>query len=147
MPPFGVYMDFKAQFQAKVTDTFNQANAIYALGVDEMFNKIIEETPVDTGFARASWWKSINEIGSHPSPPIAVEKGESVAQAPQIGTQLAKITLKDKVYLSTACEYMPKIEYGYSRKHGKTGWIRVIVGQAGAYFKQSRVIVKNKGIQ
>jgi hypothetical protein len=139
-------MDFKAQFQAKVTDTFNQANAIYALGVDEMFNKIIEETPVDTGFAQASWWKSINEIGSHPSPPVAVEKGESVAQAPQIGTQLAKITLKDKVYLSTACEYMIKIER-YSRKHGTRGWITVIVKQAGEYFKQSRVIVKNKGIQ
>jgi hypothetical protein len=138
---------FKIQFDAKVTDTFNQANAIFALGVDELFNQVITDTPVDTGFARASWWKSVNNVGTHPSPPVEVEKGQSVAQSPQLGSQLNKITLTDKAFLSTSCVYMKRLEfYGHSNQRPR-GWIRVILGESDKYFKQARIIVKRKGIK
>jgi len=41
---------------------------IVATNID-LWNDVVEGTPVDTGFARASWWAAIGDPGANPSPP------------------------------------------------------------------------------
>jgi len=122
---------FGVQFDLAVTDVFDKAEAIYAIGCDKMFNRIIEDTPVDTGFARASWWKAVGVVGEHPSPPSKGSIGG--LQRPLKG----QVRLESSVFLANNTEYIERLEYGHSQQ-APQGMVRVNLAESARFFDEAR---------
>lgn len=122
---------FSVQFDSAVTDALDKAEAIFAIGCDKMFNSIIGGTPVDTGFARASWWKAVGVLGEHPSPPT---KGFGGAlQQPLKG----QVRLASSVFLANNTEYIERLEYGHSQQ-APQGMVRVNLAESARFFNEAR---------
>ena len=80
----------------------------------EMSERVIEATPVDTGFLRSSWQPSIGQP----------QAGQGAAGAQ--GTAVAKVTLTatqmqagDLYYLINNANYAEHVEYGTSKMQGR----------------------------
>jgi len=135
--------NFTIDFDKAVDVAMKDAEAIYSLGCDMLFNSIIvgkdapdtvvshSGTPVDTGFARASWWKAIGGVGSHPNQPT---KGETVS-APL--HPLGKLKLTDKAYLANNAPYILALEYGHSSQAGD-GMIRITLEEAPRFWELAK---------
>ncbi len=141
----GRNQNFNIDFDKAVADAMEDAEAIYSLGCDMMFNSIIvgknapdtvvshNGTPVDTGFARASWWKAIGGVGSHPNQPT---KGETVS-APL--HPLGKLKLTDKAYLANNAPYILALEYGHSSQaRNPDGMIRITLEEAPRFWELAK---------
>lgn len=76
-------------------------------------------TPVDTGFARASWWMQVDSNpGTHPSPPVAG------AQSPApVANPAALLAGVGRVFsVVNSANYIRRLEYdGYSGQN--VGWV------------------------
>lgn len=129
----------------------SDAEAIYSLGCDMMFNSIIvgqdaphtvvshNGTPVDTGFARASWWKNVGSVGSHPNPPTPVEKGQTVSGGTAVEQPFGKLKLSDTVFLSNNAEYILRLEYGHSSQaRNPDGMVRITLEQAKEFWELAK---------
>lgn len=139
----GRNQNFSIDFDKAVDVAMKDAEAIYSLGADMMFNSIIvgkdapdtvvshSGTPVDTGFARASWWKAIDGVGSHPNQPA---KGETVS-APL--HPLGKLKFSDKAYLANNAPYILALEYGHSKQAGD-GMIRITLAEAPRFWELAK---------
>lgn len=135
--------NFPIAFEQAVDTALRDAEAIYSLGTDMMFNSIIvgkdapntvvshAGTPVDTGFARASWWKNIGTVGTHPSPPT-----EGQSSSPNLAP-LGKLDLNDKAYLSNNVEYILALEYGHSGQ-APDGMVRITLAQAPKFWELAK---------
>jgi hypothetical protein len=140
---------FDVAFQKAVDDAIKDVDKIYQGGVNMMFNSIIagkdapftvvshSGTPVDTGFARASWWQNVGSVGSHPSPPVKVAKGQKVAS---VGLkQLQPFTTKNKVFLANNAEYILALEYGHSAQaRNPDGMVRITLAEAPRFWDLAR---------
>lgn len=83
-------------------------------------------TPVDIGFARASWWLGVNR----PGPPVQPASPPGGTLAPGIDpAQLAAARAGDILYLSTNCAYIRPLEYGHSGQ-APQGMLRLAVAAA-----------------
>ena len=141
---------FPIAFQQAVDTALKDAEAIYSLGVDMMFNSIIvgknaphtvvdhAGTPVDTGFARASWWKNINQVGTHPDPPVPVEKGQKVVSSGRGQMPLGKLKLTDKAYLANNAKYILALEYGHSQGQAPQGMVRITLAEAPKFWELAK---------
>jgi hypothetical protein len=121
----------------------------YAL---EIFSRVVERTPVDTGAARGNW---IPSIGS-PSEEITDNKDKSGNQTLQkIKAVVEQVKGDDSLFLSNNLPYLPKLEYGgygdgpktingFSKQapHGMAG---VTVAQAGQIFQEVVNAIKGGG--
>lgn len=72
-------------------------------------------TPVDTGFARASWRIGLNRPGA----------ALGSARPNQIVTSLAGARAGDKLILSNNTKYIRRLEYGHSQQ-APQGMVRVV---------------------
>lgn len=99
---------------------------IVATNVD-LWNDVVEGTPVDTGFARASFWAAIGSPGSNPSPPAKSDTPNSIPP-PSFATAL--LTSSGQVLsIANSANYINRLEYdGWSAQN--SGWIR---GAAAKY--------------
>lgn len=77
-------------------------------------------TPVDTGFARASWWASINSEGGGPAD--AQEGGD----VPDAAASVAGARAGDVVYWLNNAEYIPELEDGWSPQ-APSGMVKLVV--------------------
>lgn len=90
-------------------------NIVFALAEEIIVGKTYSPgTPIDTGFARASWWVSIggegtpHQVGANPERLV-----------PTQSANLADVVLAkagDEIYLLTNTEYMPALEFGHSEQ-------------------------------
>jgi hypothetical protein len=138
--------NFTIDFDKAVADAMEDAEAIYSLGADMMFNSIIvgknapdtvvshSGTPLKTGFARASWWKSIGGVGSHPNQPTPVKEGEKISTTLH---PLGKLKLTDKAYLANNAPYILALEYGHSSQAGD-GMIRITLEEAPRFWELAK---------
>jgi hypothetical protein len=136
---------FTIDFDKAVDVAMKDAEAIYSLGCDMMFNSIIvgkdapdtvvshSGTPVDTGFARASWWKNIGGVGSHPNQPT---EGENVSTTLQ---PLGKLKFTEKAYLANNAPYILALEYGHSAQaRNPDGMIRITLAEAPRFWELAK---------
>ena len=141
----GRNQNFNIAFDKAVDVAMKDAESIYSLGCDMMFNSIIvgkdapdtvvshSGTPVKTGFARASWWKNIGGVGSHPNQPT---KGETVS-APLY--PLGKLKFTDKAYLANNAPYILALEYGHSAQaRNPDGMIRITLAEAPRFWELAK---------
>lgn len=143
--------NFPIAFEQAVDTALKDAEAIYSLGTDMMFNSIIvgkdapntvvshAGTPKDTNFARASWWKNIGTVGTHPNPPTPVKKGETVTSELASQKPLGKLNLNDKAYLSNNAEYILALEYGHSAQaRNPDGMVRITLAEAPKFWELAK---------
>lgn len=140
---------FTASFNKALADALEDVDAIYSLGCDMMFNSIIvgqdapqtvvnhNGTPEDTGFARASWWKSVGSLGTHPNPPKPVKKGEKVSGSTAVSIPLGKLKVSQTVFLSNNAEYILALEYGHSSQAGD-GMVRITLAEAPKFWELAK---------
>lgn len=100
---------------------------IVATNID-LWNDVVEGTPVDTGFARANFWAAIGEPGAHPSPPSEGDGPNSVP-APPFADALLMSSGK-VLSIANSAAYIFKLEYdGWSAQN--SGWIRAAAARYG----------------
>jgi hypothetical protein len=142
---------FTIDFDKAVADAMGDAEAIYSLGCDMMFNSIIvgkdapdtvvshSGTPVKTNFARASWWKNLGSVGSHPNQPTPVKEGETVVAPLASDKPLGKLKLTDKAYLANNAPYILALEYGHSAQaRNPDGMIRITLEEAPRFWELAK---------
>ena len=90
------------------------ARGIFIQGVE----MVVENTPVDEGFARGSWVGSVNSYGTEYTPNEDKQGGDTVSSAIDSSSQFK---LGDTMLLVSNAPYMEKLEYGgYSQGPSST---------------------------
>jgi hypothetical protein len=89
-------------------------------------------TPIDTGYARASWWISLNgdsgPVQSSVNPDAkTAKKGDYVRNAtgPDDAPKLVGAKLGDRIGIFSNCAYMRSLEFGHSQAQAPHGMIRL----------------------
>jgi hypothetical protein len=122
---------FSLDISAWVGKTKANADALVRQIVQEMAFRVVETTPVATGFARASWWASINEPGMHPAPPVKGQQSgaDAAATAEAMTSAIMAGHAGDVFYVLNNCAYIEPLEYGHS-KQAPNGMVRPVVAAA-----------------
>lgn len=89
-------------------------------------------TPIDTGFARATWWTRVGDDESEedPLPRVRPKEGKGSRSwrhrdpLAEAVVALANTELGETLYLLSNCAYMGPLEYGHSQQ-APTGMIRL----------------------
>ncbi|MFI5011748.1 MAG: hypothetical protein ACHQAY_05325 [Hyphomicrobiales bacterium] len=76
----------------------------------EITERVIEATPVDTGYLAASWYARLN---TRPSPPGRKKAGSGGGGA--LGV-IDSMQLGDRLYVSNSAPYAMQIEFGFTAK-------------------------------
>jgi hypothetical protein len=105
-----------ARFVAKANGNVNLVIRKIAL---DIFSRVIQKTPVDTGRLRGSWTVSIGAIAAGN---IALDKSGSATIARATAATL-NLKAGDVVYLTSNVIYARALEYGHS-KQAPAGMIR-----------------------
>lgn len=103
---------------------------------ERLFENIVRRTPVDTGWARANWVPSINEIDAR-SPGERPPDGETVPE-PNPGAIAAVVQqgkIGDVFWLTNAVPYIRALEYGHS-KQAPAGMVRVSIAEVQTFYRQ-----------
>lgn len=97
----------------------------------EMAKRIIERTPVKTGYARGQWMAAVNAmpVGTLPADP------DGVATLARIAAVVATAKVGDVIYLVNGADYSAALEYGRSEQ-APAGMVRVTIMEAPAIAKQ-----------
>ena len=111
----------KARFDTKALKGFGikgkrQILRVAKEATSEAGNRIIARTPVDTGFARAGWFPTVN---GQPG----LGQGAVVAEVSFSGLKIG-----DRLGLASNVEYIVGLEYGHSAQ-APEGMVRVTVMQ------------------
>ena len=86
----------------------------------DLFNGVVSRTPVDTGWARASWNIAFNTPDL--SVPPKVQGGESAAVAANDAQEQKLDLIADdfpRVWITNALDYIEYLEAGHSKQAGK----------------------------
>ena len=90
----------------------------------DLFQKMVEETPVDTGFARASWYIGINNDAMAHSAGVKGQKVDWNKVFAESQLKLKDAKIGDTVYLMNNAAYIRRLEYGHSQQ-APQGMVRV----------------------
>lgn len=105
-----------AKYKTRVQDVVKQS-------VQELSERAVTGTPVDTGFARASWWSSVdNGKPTHPSPPAHGAGGAAAIAPADIAAAPGHL-----FQLRNGAAYIRRLEYGHSKAQAPNGWIRLAI--------------------
>lgn len=104
----------------------------------DLAEEVVTNTPVDTGFLRASWTATVN------IPDISTEGAQTGGNAEQASSQaLTRMTANligvkggDTVYYTNNANYGIFVEYGTSRFEGRA-FVRNAVSKAGTLAKNA----------
>lgn len=82
----------------------------------EMAQRVVEKTPVDTGFLRGSWQPSIGapQVATDPAPDPA-----GAAASATIAAVIPQIKAGDRFYMLNNASYARAVEYGTSKMAGR----------------------------
>ena len=105
-----------ARYKTRVADVVKQS-------VQELSERAVTGTPVDTGFARASWWSSVdNSKTTHPSPPAPGGGGAAAIAPADIVAAPGHL-----FQLRNGAAYIRRLEYGHSKAQAPNGWVRLAI--------------------
>lgn len=91
----------------KVTDETLPDLAVMA--ATEAYSRVKQRTPIDTGFARSSWWMSLQDKGTP-------------------GQVVTECRLGDVIRVGNGVEYIVALEYGHSLQ-APQGMVRVTLAE------------------
>lgn len=104
-----------AKYKTRVDDVVKQS-------VQELSERAVTGTPVNFGFARASWWSSVdNSKPTHPSPPAPNAGGPAAIAPADIAAAPGHV-----FQLRNGAAYIRRLEYGHSAQ-APNGWVRLAI--------------------
>lgn len=113
-----VPLDALAKIEASAKD---MAQIIVAANLD-LWNDVVQGTPVDTGFARASWWATTGG-GVQNSP--AAPGGDGASSIPPPATPGAILeSAGERLTIANGAAYLRRLEYDGHSAQAPSGWIR-----------------------
>lgn len=106
---------FRAQLGAWAQQTQANLDALVRQSTQELAARVVQATPVDTGFLRGSWQPSIGE------PKVAqgtFDKAGAIAMG-MVGVAAAGMKAGDYFYMLNNASYAEHVEYGTSKMAGR----------------------------
>lgn len=91
----------------------------------ELAERVVTRTPVDTGFARGSWYSAIGSA----SPKAGAPDPSGGAALAAMSAIFLDIKGGEKVYVLNNCQYIEALEYGHS-KQAPQGMVRRTIQEA-----------------
>lgn len=163
MPTFKLRMAMR-QWKA---ETVEAREGLARQSIQELAKRIVENTPVDTGFLRGSWQPSIEKMivntgtrapkglrtalkGAHT--PEARGAAASGYVGPKVAGVVLGMKLGDKFYMSNNAAYAMRIEYGFrgedslGRKYRQLGTL-FVTGTIGQWPSIVREIAPTLGFK
>lgn len=123
----------------KVQDAVEQV--VVATNV-ELFTEIVDGTPVDTGFARASWWVA---PGAQPGVSPSMGTSENPLPAAQVGPALLDSAGK-RIIIANGASYIRDLEYKGTSPQNK-GWVtRAAYAYAANFSRNAKIIIAKLGL-
>ena len=106
-------------------------------------------TPIDTGYARATWAVGLNEEPQSPVDTILPGAQSSQARYQQtamsvIAGLVRELRLGDVIKIISHCVYMPSLEYGHSQQ-APAGMIRLTAASLQQILDDAILAVKARG--
>ncbi len=112
---------FSADVSAWVKKAGDNADAFCRVFCSELASRVVERTPVDTGFARSQWQPSIN--------------GSMMGDANTITLSAAQMKAGDTFAMTNNVAYIRALEWGSSLQ-APNGMVRITLAEAPAIAQQ-----------
>jgi len=87
----------------------------------EMFSRVIQKSPVDTGRFKGNWQVA---IGSVPSGTVEIDDKEGTATIAKVTAATLELKAGQTIYLVNNLPYANRLEYGHS-KQAPNGMVRL----------------------
>lgn len=99
----------------------------------KLFENIIRRTPVDTGWARANWYPSLNEKIDPPKEPAP--KGAQNLPPSDPAPVVARGRAGDAFWLQNGVPYIKNLENGSSQQAAE-GMVKLSIAEAETFFRR-----------
>lgn len=117
-------LNFAAQVDDWTKETQDRLWRIWKAASQELASIAILATPIDTGFARASWRASTQSMPLI-DPNATNKKGGAFAQDfGEISATISSATLGSTMFIGATCAYIGALEFGHS-KQAPQGMVRI----------------------
>jgi hypothetical protein len=114
---------FSAQIAAFCAKAQGNADLVVRKVAFEMFSRVIQKTPVDTGRAKSSWVVSINAVPT--DVPIAFDKS-GASSIERVTATTLEMKAGDTITMCSNLTYSRRLEYGWSGQ-APNGMVRITV--------------------
>ena len=111
---------------ADVADEITSAGRKLAINIDR---RVVNETPRDTGSAKASWLVSVNQPDNRIVDEDGSDVGTAALQAIDLGASKARLFVSgDTLYIQNNQPYINRLNEGWSAQAG-IGYIDTIINE------------------
>lgn len=107
--------NFKATLGQWAAKAGANLDALARQSSQELSERVVLATPVDTGFLRGAWQPSIGTLQAKAGTP---DRSGSAALS-SVSLAIAEMKAGDRFYLTNAADYALHVEYGTSRMAGR----------------------------
>ena len=116
---------FKVQLDKAIKEVENITLETFRLSVNEAFISVVNNTPVDTGAARNSWFTNLGNSNGSEGARLGKESGQDSINMVYDTTEKAK--LGDSILLYSNLPYIDRLEDGWSDQG--SGMVKLAVAE------------------
>lgn len=109
------------QLAAIAKKSEQKAVEVVQASIMRLFQRVVVESPVDTGIFRNNWFTAIDNIDTSNDRPANTSGAQSIGQ---IDARLNDVNLGQYIYFTNSMPYANRIEYGWSAQ-APNGVVRV----------------------
>lgn len=113
------------KFLEKINSVMQDAEKVFQGFAEEVGERMIDRTPVDTGRAKGNWQTTINATPNYAL--IRYDK-EGVEVKEELKEVTSKATLEDTINITNCVTYTEGLEFGTS-KQAPEGMVRITVAE------------------
>ena len=120
-------LDFSAAVDNWAKQSVQVMTAVFRLSAEKVGEAVVDNTPVQTNFLRASFQASASEmpkIKAGYKPSVGAGPGSYTFDKGPINLIIQGVPLGDPIYLGFTAEYAPYVEYGANGRAGR-GMVRL----------------------
>lgn len=126
--------EFEVDIDKFVSKTNKKLDEFVLEFTQDIAEKVVTRSPVDTGFFRSNWRIGIGAPSreSKDEKPEGFEAGEAVATQTSLGAITPKLIgagAGDVIYINNNADYGERLEYGHSSQ-APSGMVRITVAEA-----------------
>jgi hypothetical protein len=129
---------FTAQIGAWVEKAQGNVDLVVRKVALDMFSRVIQKSPVDTGRFKANW--QVN-IGSIPAGTIVLDDKAGTATIAKVAAETLNLKAGQIIYLANNLAYAQALEYGHS-KQAPNGMVRLTIAEFNAVVNKAAASVR-----
>lgn len=124
---------FTAQIGAFVEKAKGNIDLVVRKIALEMFSRVIQKSPVDTGRFKGNWQVA---IGSIPAGTLQLDDKAGTATMAKVTAATLSLEAGQVIYLVNNLEYAQALEYGHS-KQAPSGMVRLTISEFNAVVERA----------